>query len=81
MFNGTMKLRLRDVVRRQERHAPTKDKRRRVNYVIAEYIGEDGHSYRKGFSSYDEPIVPTEGTHAELNQQSHQGVLRSQMGL
>ncbi len=56
-----------DIVRREQKHAPCSDERRRVNYVLAEYRGVDGESYRKAFRSYSEPIVPTQGTHGELN--------------
>ena len=56
------------IVRSEEKHAPNSDGRRRVKYVLAEYRGsKDGESYRKAFRSYSNPIVPSTGTHAELN--------------
>lgn len=44
-----------------------KDHRRKVNSVVASYRGNDGHEYRKRFSSYATPTVPECGTHDELN--------------
>ncbi len=61
-----MTLTFRSVVR-QEFGRYAYDKRRLVNYTLASYVGDDGHEYRKGFSSYSTPIVPMKGTHAELN--------------
>ena len=72
MFNKTQVLRLRGIVRRAAKDAPTTDQRRRVNYVLAEYVGEDGHDYRKAFRSYGEPIVPPTGTHDHLNSLAEQ---------
>ena len=62
-----MKLTLIDVVRREEKHAPGGDMRRRLTYVVAGYRGEDGHEYRKAFEAYGTPVVPMEGTHKTLN--------------
>ena len=60
-------LRLVQIIRREVKHAPTTDRRRRVNYVLAEYEGDDGRTYRKGFRSYGTPVVPMSSTHAVLN--------------
>jgi hypothetical protein len=62
-----MLLSLRGVIRREKKHCPITDNRRRLNYVLAEYVGDDGHEYRKSFSSYSEPIVPPSGNHEYLN--------------
>lgn len=78
-FNKLLVLRLTGIVRREEKHAPTKDQRRRVKYVLAEYVGDDHERYRKAFRSYDEPTVPKEGTHDTLNAMAYQGLLRSQV--
>ena len=44
------------------------DRRVYVTSIVAEYRGEDGESYRKAFECRGaEPIVPKQGTHAELN--------------
>ena len=51
---------------KRDRSAPTTDQRRRLNRVVAEYVG-DGERYRKSFESYSEPQIPESGTHAELN--------------
>lgn len=62
------RLRLIGVIRRESKHAPAMDKRRRVNYVVAEYQGDmDREIYRKAFRSYGQPLVPESGTHSELN--------------
>ena len=61
------KLILAGIIRREEKHCLLQDERRRVNYVLASYRGDDGYEYRKSFSSYGEPVVPQEGTHAALN--------------
>jgi hypothetical protein len=42
------------------------DNRRMVNTVTAEYLGEDGHAYRKTFESYGDPIVPESGDNKAL---------------
>jgi len=56
------------IVRREKKHSPSGDRRRRVNYALASYRGEQDHDiYRKAFRSYGEPVVPQSGTHAELN--------------
>lgn len=70
--NATMILGLSHIVRKETKHAPSTDQRRRVNYVLASYYGTDpetgaGCEYRKAFRSYGEPVVPASGTHAELN--------------
>lgn len=67
-----MKLILASVVAREEKHVSIGDQRRRVNYVLASYFGDDGHEYRKSFESYGVPIVPDRGTHAELNKLKRQ---------
>jgi phage-related protein (TIGR01555 family) len=56
-----------DYVVRREVKQPTGDQRRRVNVVTASYRGSDGYEYRKAFEAYDEPTVPSKGTHKELN--------------
>ena len=61
------------VIRTDEKHAPTADKRRRVNYTLAEYADSDGNRYRKAFRSYAQPLVPDSGTHDELNALAYQG--------
>jgi hypothetical protein len=61
-----MKLKLASIVRREEKHRASGDRRRKVNYVLASYVGEDGREYRKSFESYGEPIVPAFGTNEEL---------------
>lgn len=71
-FNGQQTLRLVGIVRREQKNAPEKDRRRRVNYVLAEYRGDDGEIYRKAFRSYETPIVPEQGTHSELNSLAEQ---------
>jgi hypothetical protein len=43
------------------------DQRRIVNRTTVEYVGDDGHLYRKAFISKDSPVVPESGTHKELN--------------
>ena len=55
------------IVRRTEGKAPGGDLRRRIIEVIAEYKGDDGYEYRKSFQSYNEPIVPEQGTSNDLN--------------
>jgi hypothetical protein len=50
-----------------ERGRFASDHRRKVNSIVASYRGDDGHEYRKRFSSYDAPTVPEQGTHDELN--------------
>lgn len=59
-------LRLIEIVR-EDRGKFASDKRRKVNYTLASYRDGDGLEYRKGFTSYGEPIVPNIGTHATLN--------------
>ena len=72
-FNGKQLLRLIRVVRREQKHAPSKDQRRRVNYVLAEYRGDaDNEIYRKAFRSYGSPVVPDAGTHGQLNAMAEQ---------
>jgi hypothetical protein len=61
-----MTLRLK-AVEFEQRGRYASDHRRKVNSVVASYIGTDGHEYRKRFSSYGEPVVPTQGTQDELN--------------
>jgi hypothetical protein len=67
-----MTLTLLRIVHHNEKHVSVKDQRRRVNYVLAAYRGEDGHEYRKGFESYGEPVVPESGTHDSLNAMKRQ---------
>ena len=62
-----MKLTLRGVEERKEHTRSFKDARFKVVRVIASYVGEDGHEYRKAFESKNAPIVPDFGTHSELN--------------
>ncbi len=61
-----MKLKLMYIVERSEKERSFTDRRRRVNYVLASYRGEDGHEYRKAFESYGEPVVPETGTNAGI---------------
>lgn len=42
------------------------DNRRIVNVITAEYRGDDGHSYRKAFESYETPVVPSHGDNVLL---------------
>ena len=60
-------LRLVHIIRREVKHTLAVDQRRRVNYVLAEYVGADGRIYRKGFKAYGVPEVPVSGTHTELS--------------
>ena len=61
-------LRLVRIIRREVKHAPTTDQRRRVlSFVLAVYEGDDGRIYHKGFRSYGTLVVPMSGTHAVLN--------------
>lgn len=78
-FDGTQLLRLVGIVRREQKHAPSKDQRRRVNYVLAEYRGDaDNEIYRKAFRSYGTPVVPDAGTHDQLNHMAEQwGMVKS----
>lgn len=69
-------LRLSAIVK-QEYGRYAHDGRRKVNRVIASYIGQDGFEYRKGFASYGEPIVPKQGTHKELNRLQEQFVAQA----
>lgn len=64
-----------EIIRREEKHVPMNDQRRRVNYVLAEYAANDGERYRKAFRSYEEPIVPNQGSHEALNSLAYQGEL------
>lgn len=48
------------------------DRRRKVNSVIASYRDAEGFEYRKRFTSYDEPVIPQYGTHADINAMSEQ---------
>lgn len=48
------------------------DKRRKPNSIIASYTDPDGNEYRKKFSAYGKPEVPTKGTHEELNKRREQ---------
>lgn len=54
----------------------SRDQRKRVNCVTAEYIDADGLVYRKSFESRTDrqPTIPTSGTHAELQAVKYQGV-------
>ena len=61
-----MKLQLVKIIRRDEKHRASGDRRRKVNYVIASYRGDDGFEYRKSFESYSEPIIPQGGTNEEI---------------
>ena len=42
------------------------DNRRIVNAITAEYLGDDGHIYRKVFESYETPAVPSHGDNVLL---------------
>ena len=60
-----MNLTLQKIVKTARQKSYT-DNRRIVNTVTAEYLGEDGHAYRKTFESYGEPIVPESGDNIVL---------------
>ena len=60
------------IVRRESNYRPSSDERRRVNYVLASYRDSQGREYRKGFSSYQDPVVPESGTIDELLAMSEQ---------
>jgi hypothetical protein len=62
-----MRLYLKSIILKKEKHTCIADNRRKTNYVLASYIGEDGHEYRKSFESYNIPNIPKEGTHEYLN--------------
>ena len=62
-----MNLRLISIVRQEEKHRASGDRRRKINYVIASYRGDDGLEYRKSFESYGEPIVPKSGDNKEIS--------------
>jgi len=57
------------IIRRDPNHRSSRDQRRRVCDVIAEYVDSDGNCYRKAFESdrSTKPFVPSRGTHATLN--------------
>jgi hypothetical protein len=61
-----MRLKLANIVRREKKHRSAGDRRKKVNYVLASYIGEDGREYRKSFESYGEPFIPAFGTNEEI---------------
>ena len=62
-----VKLILSHIVRMEAKHRTISDQRRRTNFVLASYRGEDGQEYRKGFESYTAPEIPQQGTHETLN--------------
>ena len=62
-----MHLTLSHIVKREEKHRSFADKRRKITCVIASYIGEDGHEYRKSFESYDDPAIPKSGKNSEIS--------------
>ena len=66
-----MNLRLINIVRRTV-SKPTGDRRRKLNIVVASYLGEDGYEYRKQFESYDTPDIPEQGTSKELTAKQKQ---------
>ena len=61
-----MNLKLVGIIRREEKHRASGDRRRKINYVIASYRGDDGFEYRKGFESYGEPIIPESGDNEQI---------------
>lgn len=65
-------LTLRAIVKREYKATPSKDRRRKMNRVIASYFDDQGNEYRKSFESYSDPIVPERGTHVELNRLAKQ---------
>ena len=60
-----MRLELVRIVKKAKQRSCT-DNRRIVNTVTAEYMGEDGFTYRKTYESYGEPIVPQHGDNVAL---------------
>ena len=70
MYVESLKLKAIEMESFGERTA--KDKRRRVNSIVASYTDRDGNEYRKRFNSYDKPIVPEFGTHEYLNSMREQ---------
>ena len=64
---GNEILRFSHIVRTETKHVSINDQRRRVFYVLAAFLDRDGFEYRKSFESYDNPTVPSQGTHRELN--------------
>jgi hypothetical protein len=61
-----MNLKLIAIIRREEKHRASGDRRRKINHVVASYRGDDGFEYRKSFESYGEPIVPESGDNSEI---------------
>ena len=60
-----MRLELVRIVKKAKQRSYT-DNRRIVNAVTAEYMGEDGFTYRKTYESYEEPIIPPHGDNIVL---------------
>lgn len=63
-----MPLILKGIVRTDRGVKSGVDRRTRVHRTLAEYLGLDGQTYRKGFEAKGrDPEVPDHGTHEELN--------------
>jgi len=61
-----MNLKLILIIRREEKHRASGDRRRKINQFVASYRGDDGFEYRKSFESYGDPIVPESGDNSEI---------------
>ena len=48
------------------------DKRKKVNYILAEYKDNDGFVYRKSFTSYNIPKIPKARRQKELKEIKNQ---------
>ena len=67
-----MQLKLSHIVRKEQKHHCINDERRKTNYILASYIGDDGQEYRKSFESYYTPFVPEQGENKEISKLSIQ---------
>lgn len=63
---------LHKIIKREHKVVPSKDRRRRLNRVVAAYFDSEGNEYRKSFESYSDPLVPERGSHVELNRLAKQ---------
>lgn len=61
----TMNLTIQRIVKTAKQRSYV-DNRRIVNVITAEYLGDDGHIYRKSFESYKTPVVPSHGDNVLL---------------
>jgi hypothetical protein len=55
------------IVRSESKHISIGDQRRRVFYTLAAFVDHEGFEYRKSFESYQNPTIPAEGTHKQIN--------------